>query len=101
MSWFDEAGSGHEVDAAALLDSKAGEMMWAIVQAGAMVSVGLTSDGGALMVSVTLDGKWRRQYFRETEELELWLTGALSAVESAVRPADASPGRRQRSRRSP
>lgn len=98
MSFFDEQGSGSQVDVAALMDSGVPEVLWRIVSAGALVSVGRTSDGGALGVTVTLDGRWRREYFRDAEEATDWLLRAAEAVESEA-PA-ASSGRRQRSRRS-
>jgi hypothetical protein len=98
--WFEADASGNPVDVAAVMDSSVPELLWAIVEAGALVSVGTTSDGGALAITVTLDGRWRRQYFRESELAVEWLTGAREAVESGgARPA-ASPGPRKRSRRS-
>jgi hypothetical protein len=102
MSWFDEAGNGQAADVAALMDSAAPDALWRLVQAGALVSIGSTSDGGALGVTVTLDGKWRREYFRDSADLCEWLGRAVIAVEDeAARPTPpASSGRRTRSRRS-
>lgn len=100
MDWFEEAGQGNPVDVLAVLDSRAPELMWAIVEAGALVSVGTTSDGGALGFTVTLDGRWRREYFRESEPLEAWLEEALVAVKAGAARASASSGTRRRSRRS-
>lgn len=97
MSWFDDAGHGSPVDVDALLDGQhvvAG--LAAVVRAGALVSLGTTADGGALGVTVTLDGRWRREYFREVDPLIEWLTAAYKAVESeGPRPAGSS-GRRKR-----
>jgi|SRR6188472_1978267 len=78
--WFDGNGNGAAIDAVKLLDSKAGEGVHALVGAGALVSMGLTSDGGALGVTVTVDGRWRREYFRDEETLEVWVAEALPAV---------------------
>jgi hypothetical protein len=78
--WFDGNGSGASVDALKLLDSKAGEGVHALVGAGALVSLGLTSDGGALGVTVTVDGRYRREYFRSEDDLEAWVAEALPAV---------------------
>lgn len=99
MGWFDDAGNGSTVDVAALMDSGAPETIWRIVDAGALVSVGRTSDGGALGVTVTLDGKWRREYFRDSDELVSWLLAAAEAVEEESERQTASSGSRSRSRR--
>lgn len=96
MSFFDEQGTGAAVDVAALMDSGIPEVLWRIVGAGALVSIGRTSDGGALGITVTLDGRWRREYFRDPEEAVDWLLRAAEAVEAA--PPPASSGRRPRSR---
>lgn len=100
-NWFD-SGSGSPVDAPALLDSKAGELIGQMLDAGALVSIGKTSDGGALGVTVTVDGEWKREYFRESETLVEWLTGGLGPVQDAcetARAARASSGSRGRRRR--
>lgn len=98
MGWFDEGGSGRTVDVTAMLDSKSAERLWDMVQAGALVSVGLTSDGGALGVTITVDGQWRREYFRELEQLELWTEEAVDPVIEAAQLARASAAQRGRSR---
>ena len=100
MSWFDEAGSGSAVDVESLMDSGVPALMWRIVTAGALVSVGRTSDGGALGVTVTLDGKWRREYFRDSDEMTDWMARAAQAVEEESERLAASSGSRKRSRRS-
>jgi hypothetical protein len=96
--WLDAGGTGSAVDVAALMDSEAGPMAWRVVQAGALLSFGRTSDGGALGVTVTIDGRWRRDYFRETEELVQWLTGAAEFAEEEEARLAASPARRKRER---
>lgn len=98
MSWFDEAGNGQAVDVPALMDSGVPEVLWRIVTAGALVSIGRTSDGGALGLTITLDGRWRREYFRDAEEATDWLLKAAEAVEAEA--PNASTGPRRRSRRS-
>lgn len=100
--WLDGGGSGKRVDVEALLDGKAGEGIHALVNLGALVSLGTTSDGGALGVTVTVDGRYRREYFREAEDLVDWLSEAIPGVRAAVEAAAASSGRggRKRSTRS-
>lgn len=96
--WLDEGTAGKAVDVAALLDSEAAPLAWRVVQAGALLSFGRTSDGGALGVTVTIDGRWRREYFRDTEELIEWLTGAAGFAEEVQAAEAASPSRRKRAR---
>lgn len=97
--WF-EGASGQAVDVAALVDGTGVvEVIAAIVAAGALVSLGTTSDGGALAVTVTVDGRWRREYFREPEQLNAFLFEAKAAVEGAAQSRPASSGSRRRNRR--
>lgn len=80
------------VDAGALLRPAAGERVASIVQGGALVSIYRTRDGGALGVTVTLDGESEKEYFRDPDELLEWLT----AVDEAVTSAPAVPSRGKR-----
>ena len=100
--WFDVGGSGSAVDVPALFDGPSAEGVWSLVQMGALVSLGTTSDGGALGVTVTVDGRWRREYFRDAEDLLTWLAEALPAVRAAREAGGppASSGARKRGRRS-
>jgi hypothetical protein len=98
--WFDEGANGHAVDVEKTMDSDAAPLIWGLVAAGALVSLGTTSDGGALACTVTLDGRWRRTYVRDSDELVLWLTDALTAVTTVgrVQPASSGNGRSARRR---
>lgn len=96
--WLDEGTAGKAVDVAAVMDSDAAPLAWRVVQAGALLSFGRTSDGGALGVTVTIDGRWRREYFRDAEDLTEWLTGAAEFAEEVQAQEAASPSRRKRSR---
>lgn len=98
MGWFDENGAGSAVDVHALMDGKAGELVLECVAAGALMSLSLTSDGGALGVTVTVDGRWRREYFRDAEPMEAWLVDALDATAEAAAARSASREPRSRSR---
>lgn len=100
MSWFDDGGSGSSVDVAALMDSAVIDHIAGIIAAGALVSMGTTSDGGALGITVTLDGRWKRTYVRHTEEAVDWLTAARQAVELEADRPTASSAPRPRKRRS-
>jgi hypothetical protein len=97
--WF-ESASGSPVDVGALLDAGGVvDVFGRIVTAGALLSLGTTSDGGALALTVTVDGRWRREYFRESESMTSWLLEAAHAVEAATAAQPASPGPRRRQRR--
>ena len=96
--WFDAGGHGAAVDVPGLLDSPGADGLWECVAAGALVSLGRTSDGGALGVTVTVDGRWRREYFRDAEDLATWVTEAIPAVREACEAASASSARRKRTR---
>lgn len=85
-----------QVDVAACLDSVATEHIATLVQAGCLVSLFRTSDGGALGASVTLDGESEKEYHRLPEELHDWLLEVVQAVEAAPqdRPQRKRPAKR-------
>jgi hypothetical protein len=97
--WFEGAGSGAPLDVVKMADGLVGEGLWTLVGAGALVSLGLTSDGGALGVTVTVDGRWRREYFRDDETLLAWIAEAIPAVQSAKGHEAPSGGQRNGRRR--
>jgi hypothetical protein len=98
--WFDGGGNGTPVDVPALLDSDITGVLFDCVALGALVSFGTTSDGGALGVTVTVDGRWRRAYVRSTAELEAFVSEAGPAVRALLERPAASSAPRKRSRRS-
>ena len=90
--WFSADGNGAAVDVLGLLDSKGGELLHEVCASGALVSIGLTRDGGALGVTITVDGRWRREYFRDSESLAAFLEGGLAGIRAAVAAARAPAG---------
>ena len=98
--WFDGGGSGSPADVAGILDGQPAQGLRELVELGALVSMGTTSDGGALGVTVTVDGRWRREYFRSSDELLTWIGEAIPAVEAAKGAKSPSGAQRQRPRRS-
>lgn len=100
MSWFDDEAGGSAVDVAVLMDSQVPDLLWQLVTDGALVSIGRTSDGGAVGVTVTLDGRWKRGYFRSVEDALDFLGPACTAVSEEAARLAASPGSRKRPRRS-
>ncbi len=97
--WFEGAGSGGNVDVFALTDSEAMKRLMGLVQMGALVSFATTSDGGALGVTVTVDGRYRREYFRDAEAFDLWTEEAMAPVTAALDATSSSPYRGKRQRR--
>jgi hypothetical protein len=98
--WFDGNGNGNAVDVAACLEGANAKGVSHLVQAGALVSLGTTSDGGALGMTVTVNGRWRREYFRDAAEMQAWIGEAIPAVEAALGAPSPSTAPRQRPRRS-
>lgn len=100
--WFDGAGGGQPVDVAAVMDCDGWAGLLECVALGALVALGTTRDGGALGVTVTVDGRWRREYFRDGADLTAWVAEAVPAVRSALagsQPASSvAPTRRRRSK---
>lgn len=98
--WFEAGAAAAALDLPALLDASVNDAFHEVVRAGALVSFGLSRDGGALGVTVTADGRWRREWFRESEALATWLLGAYSYLVSASPPAGSTaPGPRSRPER--
>lgn len=98
-SWIDGGGGGAAVDVHAVIDAQATKGLLEMVEAGALVSLGTTSDGGALGLTVTVDGKWRREYVRTNDELTTYLAQAVPAVTDMLAGARPSAAPRQRQRR--
>lgn len=100
--WLDAGGRGSACDPAQILDGKGWDALRDMVSAGALVSLGTTADGGALGVTVTVDGRWRKEWFRDAEELGEWAAGGLADVLGACEVAraarSASPASRSRKR---
>jgi len=100
--WFEAGGSGRTVDVAVVMDSKASNLLGAIVQHGALVGLYTTRDGGALGIQVTVDGASRREYFRDADEAIAWLEVADAVIRdiwdagggSAVAPKVPKPRKR-------
>jgi|SRR4051794_27814384 hypothetical protein len=99
-SWLEGGGNGHEVDVVELLDADVAKGLGEIVQTGALLSLGTTSDGGALGLTVTVDGVYRREYVRSHDELLAWLAEAVPGVTEASGGTRPSAGGRERTRRS-
>lgn len=99
-SWLDGGGSGKQVDVHEAIDADAMKGLLEMVEAGALVSLGTTSDGGAMAITVTVDGQWRREYMRTHDEVMAYLAEAVPGVTDLLATGRPSPEPRSRSRRS-
>lgn len=98
-SWLEGGGNGHAVDVVGMFDTSATKGLLEMVEAGALVSLGTTSDGGALGITVTVDGEWRREYVRNAPELMAYLAEAVPGVTDALAGSRPSADVRKRPRR--
>lgn len=99
MGWLDGGTSNSPVDVQKILDTSAFSSVCSMIEAGALVSFGTTSDGGALGITITVDGSWRREYVREAEEFEMLVLEAAPEVVEAAQASRASAAARKRKRR--
>lgn len=97
--WLAGGGNGAAVSPVEMVDAAACKGLMSIVEAGALLSMGTTSDGGALGITVTVDGEWRREYVRSADELAAYLAEAVPAIEDMLAAGRPSAASRQRPRR--
>jgi hypothetical protein len=97
--WFADGSHSAVCDVHGIMDSVVPSLLWGLVAAGNLVSIGTTRDRGALSVTITNDGRWRREYFRDSEDLAEWLREATIALVAQQAPNSATdPGRQARLR---
>lgn len=98
MGWS-EGGKrkGQTVDPAALLDTGAIGVLCDLLRDGALVSFGLSRDGGSMSCTVTFDGEWDREWFRDTAELGGWLMDAQERISQFIAGRPPATGGNQRS----
>ena len=102
------AGAGSPsaaVSAGEVLAESAVQRVLELVDMGALVSVSRSRDGGAVALTVTWDGEWEREWFRDAATAQMRLDEWAGLIEDLSREVSASPAanqdaRRRRSRRS-
>lgn len=102
MAWSDrvKAASGDPVSPALVLEPGVVGMLVAVLELGALVSFGVSRDGGSMSCTVTFNGAWDREWFREPQPLFDWLTAAAAAIEEEpAAPAGSSTNGAPRRRR--
>jgi len=99
--FFNARKTGEAVNLPDCLDATFTEFLIQLVDAGALVSVGTTRDGGALSLTVTYDGEWRREYLTSSDEIHEYMKFAAVSVEArgGRPPAPTDPRSRNRGRR--
>lgn len=88
--------AGSVVDPAVLLEPGVVTWLHALLSLGALVSFGLSRDAGSMSATVTYDGEWDREWFRDPVELGSWLSDAASRIDVFQRehpPATGDPRR--------
>lgn len=98
-SWLDGGGNGKAVDVVGIVAEVGADGLMQLVESGALLSLGTTSDGGALGITVTIDGEWRREYVRNADELRAYLAEAVPAVADLTAGSRPSAEGRKRTRR--
>lgn len=78
--------SSHEVLPAATI-----ARIHELVDLGALVSLSRTRDGQAVAVTVTWDGEWERQWFRDVAEAQLALDEWAGMIEELARAGKPPP----------
>jgi len=80
VSFFDGGRSAGVVDLSALLDATFTELLRDLVGIGVLVSIGRSRDAGALSITVTSGGRWRREWLRTDEDVHDFLKEAITAL---------------------
>lgn len=75
-----EGDQAQFVDLEEVLDATTLEVIRDLVQAGALVSLGTSKDGGSLSVHIKAGDIKNREWFRHSEELHDWLRRGLVVV---------------------
>lgn len=79
--WTDRTrGRGEVLDVSVLFDQGVVDALASLVRVGPLVSFGLSRDGGSASCTVTFDGAWDRQWFREAVELRQFLVDCEAAI---------------------
>lgn len=97
---FGDGGSGRSaaVPAGSVLGTEAVARCLGLVDLGALVSMSRSRDGGAVSVTVTYDGEYEREWFRNEADAILQLDEWLGMIEDAARESPPAARAQRRSR---
>ena len=101
--WSERKRGGAVLDVAVALEPGVLDSIQEVVRTGALVSFGLSRDGGSLGVTVTFDSEWDRQWFRDPVELSAWLGACAADIleETGGELPSSPPATAQRDRKRP
>lgn len=78
--FFSDGNHASVCDVSSFFDSSVPKLIGDLVSLGVLVSVGTTRDRGAVSITVTSDGRWRRDYFRSSDDAADWLGLAAASL---------------------
>jgi hypothetical protein len=81
---FNGSTKGATVDTKSFLDSHIPERIAELLDMGVLVSLGTTRDRGAISITVTRDGEFDREYFRDSVEASEYLQRAADAIRAMI-----------------
>ena len=99
--WFSAGRSGNRLAVSEMLSPAVLDAAVRLLDTGALWSICVSRDGGALGVTVTHDGEWRREWFTNSDELAAWLDSGATYIAALPARADRRrdpdyPGRKRR-----
>jgi len=77
---FSDGTKSSVIDCAAFFDSGIPGLVAGLLQMGVLVAIGTTRDRGAVSITITSDGAFDREYFRDSSTAEDYLRGADEAL---------------------
>lgn len=80
-----EGPSSGPIDVQGILDSELPKQVGRLMEMGVLVSLGTTRDRGAMSITVTQDGDWAREYFRNSMDAYEWLERAIQILSERER----------------
>lgn len=83
MPWTDrsKSSSGDRINPAVMLEPGCVGVLCSLLDTGALVSFGMSRDGGSMSCTVTFNGAWDREWFRDPQPLHDWLAAAFVAIQ--------------------
>jgi hypothetical protein len=77
---FDNGAKPSVIDVGAFFDSGVPQLCAELLSMGVLVSLGTTRDRGAVSITITTDGAFDREYFRNSSDAEDYLRNAGEAL---------------------
>lgn len=98
MAWTERAKKrGGDCKPSDVVNAAAVDVLHHLLESGALVSFGMARDGGSLSCTITFEGEWDRDWFREPDALVDWMADSYSAICEAVAARPPATGGNRRS----